>query len=185
MKPPKPSLWPFVATVVVLMSWTALSVAQSLSPNALSSREPAAAALRDAVLAIAPQRWEFFTASPQGRQYVAYRTGSGRSALSLPQSEASNWFGISRAQRAQGPELAALHQQVANWVKCTDKAASHRCLWRAAEARPQPLRNEARRKTLCGDLLLAQEKPTPFEFRSFDLPRFRVLQAARVEVSCN
>jgi antimicrobial peptide system SdpA family protein len=181
----KMPLWPFITTLVVLTSWTALSVVQSLAPNALSSREPAAAALRDAVLAIAPQRWEFFTASPQGRQYLAYRTGSDESALSLPQTKAENLFGLSRAQRAQGPELAALHEQVSEWVKCKDRSASRACLRQAAQARPLPLRNEARRKTLCGDLVLAQEKPTPFEFRSFDLPQFRVLQTARVEVSCS
>ena len=74
---------------------------------------------------------------------------------------------------------------MANWKKCVDKSASQKCIRQAAEERPQALRNGAKRKTLCGDLLLAQEKATPFEFRSFDLPNFRVLQAARVEVSCN
>jgi antimicrobial peptide system SdpA family protein len=179
------ALWPFVTTILVLMSWTALTIVQSLSPHALSSREPTAVAVRDAVLAIAPQRWEFFTASPKGRQYAAYRTQTGESALSLPQSKAANLFGVARTQRAQGPELAALHQQVSNWTKCADKSASQRCIQRATKERPQALRNEARRRSLCGDLLLAQEKATPFEFRSFDLPNFRVLQAARVEVSCN
>ncbi|MDR6169140.1 SdpA family antimicrobial peptide system protein [Curtobacterium sp. SORGH_AS_0776] len=178
-------VWPFVTTVVLLMSWTALTIVQSLSPHALSSRDPAAVKVRDTVLAIAPQRWEFFTASSKGRQYVAYRTQTGESALSLPQARATNMFGVSRAQRAQGPELAALHQRVANWTKCTDKSASQKCIRQAAEVRPQSLKNEAKRRTLCGDLLLAQEKATPFEFRSFDLPNFRVLQAARVEVSCN
>lgn len=182
---PKRAPWPFVTTVVLLMSWTALSIVESLSPHALSSRDPAAVKVRDAVLTIAPQRWEFFTASSKGRQYVAYRTRTGESALSLPQGKATNMFGVSRAQRAQGPELAALHQQVANWKKCVDKSASQKCIRQAAEERPQALRNGAKRKTLCGDLLLAQEKATPFEFRSFDLPNFRVLQAARVEVSCN
>jgi antimicrobial peptide system SdpA family protein len=177
--------WPFVTTIVVLMSWMTLTIVQSLSAHALSSREPAAVAVRDAVLAIAPQRWEFFTASSRGRQYVAYRTQTGESALSLPQSRATNMFGVSRTQRAQGPELAALHLQVTNWMKCADKSASQKCIRRAAEEQPQVLRNEARRKTLCGDLVLAQEKATPFEFRSFALPNFRVLQAARVEVSCN
>ncbi|ROS58676.1 antimicrobial peptide system SdpA family protein [Curtobacterium sp. PhB172] len=179
------AVWPFATTVVVLMSWTALTIVQSLSPHALSSREPVAVAARDAVLAIAPQRWEFFTASSKGRQYVAYRTQTSEAALSLPQGKAANMFGVSRAQRAQGPELAALHQQVANWKKCVDKSASQKCIRQAAEERPQALRNGAKRKTLCGDLLLSQEKATPFEFRSFDLPNFRVLQAARVEVSCN
>jgi antimicrobial peptide system SdpA family protein len=182
---PKRTLWPFVTTIVVLMSWTTLTIVQSLSPHALTSRDPAAVAVRDAVLGIAPQRWEFFTASPRGRQYVASRTQTGESALSLPQAKATNLFGVSRAQRAQGPELAALHQQVTNWTKCVDKSASEKCMQRAAEEQPQVLRNEARRKTLCGDLLLAQEKATPFEFRGFDLPDFRVLRAARVEVSCN
>lgn len=182
---PKQALWPFVATVVLLMSWTGLSIVESLSPHAMSSRDPAAVKVRDAVLAVAPQRWEFFTASSRGRQYIAYRTQTGKSALSLPQGKASNMFGVSRAQRAQGPELAALHQQVANWTKCVDKSASQKCIRRATEEQPQALKNEAKRKTLCGDLLLAQEKATPFEFRGFDLPNFRVLQAARVEVSCN
>lgn len=181
----KPALWPFVTTIVVLMSWTVFTIVQSLSPNALTGRDPAAVEVREAVLAIAPQRWEFFTASSKNRQYVAYHTRTGESALSLPQAKAMNMFGISRAQRAQGPELAALHQQVAKWTKCVDKSASQECVRRVAEERPQALRNEARRKTLCGDLLLAQEKATPFEFRGFDLPNFRVLQAARVEVSCN
>lgn len=182
---PKATLWPFITTIVVLMSWTTLTILQSLSPHVLTSREPASMAVRDGVSALAPQRWEFFTASSKGRQYVAYRTESDQSALSLPQAKAANAFGISRAQRAQGPELAALHQQVSKWTKCADKSASEECIHRAAGDRPQVLRNGASRKTLCGDLLLAQEKATPFEFRTFDLPNFRVLQAARVEVSCN
>lgn len=182
---PKRALWPFVTAVVLLMSWTTLSIVESLSPHALSSRGPTAVKVREAVLTIAPQRWEFFTASSKGRQYVAYRAQTGESVLSLPQGKAMNMFGVSRAQRARGPELAALHQQVANWKKCVDKSASQKCIRQAAEERPQDLRNGAKRKTLCGDLVLAQEKATPFEFRSFDLPNFRVLQAARVEVSCN
>lgn len=179
------SLWPFFACVGLLMGWTGLCVFQSLAPNALSQGGPATTALRDAVLAIAPQRWEFFTKSPQAAQILAYRVGTGESALSLPQSRSSNAFGLSRAQRAQGPELAALHQQVEKWSTCRDKSDSTACLARTKVREPELLRNDAAFRTLCGELVLTQEKPTPFEFRDFGLSEFRVVRAAHVEVRCS
>jgi antimicrobial peptide system SdpA family protein len=175
----------FILSTVVLVGWTGLTVVASLSPNALSSRDAVPSALRDAVTTVAPQRWEFFTASPRGKQLIALTTDGRESALDLPQSKLSNFAGISRAQRAQGPELAALQQQVTGWVTCADRSDSSGCLNDARTKSALHLANDARRKTLCGPMILAQAKPTPFEFRRFDLPDLRVIRAVRVEISCN
>ncbi len=177
--------WVFIIATAVLFLWTALTVVESLAPNALTQHTKAAAAFRGAIVAIAPQRWEFFTASPEKPTLLAYQASSLNSLMQLPQTKATNLFGWSRTQRAQGPELALLAQDVTKWQKCDSPGDPHSCLVAAQSATPQAAANKAAHQSLCGDVVLADVKPTPFAFRMLGYGNTAITQTATLELSCN
>jgi hypothetical protein len=77
-----------------------------------------------------PQAWAFFTKSPQSPSILAYKNESGNVWIrldTLPQSEPSNLYGLSRNQRAQPTELAILASET-TFTKCDDYL--NRCLAR-------------------------------------------------------
>ncbi|MEW2015333.1 SdpA family antimicrobial peptide system protein [Rhodococcus sp. NPDC076796] len=127
-----------------------------------------------------PEKWGFFTKDPQSSQYGAYRLGSTESLLSTPQSLPRNAFGLSRTQRAQGAELAILGHQ-ATWSDCNDYLDS--CIDQAADV--MNIDSSTRTRTVCGEVLLTEEKLIPWSFREQsrqDQPW--VLRTARVRVQC-
>ena len=73
-------------------------------------------ALRAELNTVAGQNFAFFTRSPETDQIDAYRLDPdgtvGASLLVTPQAKPANLFGLSRTQRAQGPELAILLREV-------------------------------------------------------------------------
>ncbi|MDQ0540899.1 antimicrobial peptide system SdpA family protein [Curtobacterium flaccumfaciens] len=177
--------WVFLITLVVLFLWTAVCVLESLAPSALTQHTKVAAAFRGAIVAIAPQRWEFFTASPEKPVLVAYRQDSLDSLMQLPQSKAENLFGLSRTQRAQGPELALLAPQVKTWVKCDSPGDPGACLSVARESSPQAVKNDAAHQTLCGAVVLAEVKPVPFAFRGFGYESSSITRTATLDLTCS
>lgn len=174
----------FCLTATVLTLWLVLTTVLSLAPHALSPRGPAASAVQAAVLSIAPQRWEFFTASQQKPTITVYNAETLHSLLVFPQTAPRNAFGLSREQRAQGPELAILASE-ADWSRCRTRSEGATCLYRARSQPAEPVENDALSRTVCGDVILAQERPTPFEFRRFDLGATSITRAAHLQVSCN
>lgn len=182
---PARSCWIFYGAFGLGIVWLVLAAFESLAPNALSARSIWGVRVHDAIVVISPQRWEFFTAPPQKAQIAAYRRSDLRSALRTPQSKADNAFGLSRVQRAQGPELAILVQGVESWQNCDTPGQSERCLAVSSRLRPQVLTNSARHKSLCGVYVVAVQKPTPFEFRQFDYGDVSIRKTAVMDVSCN
>ncbi|WP_196249046.1 SdpA family antimicrobial peptide system protein [Rhodococcoides fascians] len=127
-----------------------------------------------------PEKWGFFTKDPQSSQYGAYRLGSTESLLSTPQALPRNAFGLSRTQRAQGAELAILGHQ-ATWTDCNDYLDS--CIDRATDV--TTIESSTRTHTVCGEVLLTEEKLIPWSFREQsrqDQPW--VLRTAQIRVQC-
>ncbi|MGO2034532.1 MAG: SdpA family antimicrobial peptide system protein, partial [Brevibacterium aurantiacum] len=83
-----------------------VSVFFSLPSNVLSDRGKVNAA-RVFSVDLAPQGWGFFTKPPSDSD-LFYYDGNLQSVMETPQGRADNLLGLSRTQRAQGPEGGAL-----------------------------------------------------------------------------
>lgn len=145
--------------------------------------------LRVELNTIAGQSFAFFTRSPQTEQIVAYRLlpeGTvGASLMVTPQGRPANLFGVSRTQRAQGPELANLVQAVEPkmWLDCT--GLDHRdCLDQIARAPKALLRNTSPVPTACGQVLLAAERTTKWAYRRLTDSRYVIHQIVPASIDC-
>lgn len=177
-------LWVFYLALLVLSGWTITTAFASLAPNAISPQSAEGAALRGALVTMAPQRWEFFTASPQERQVAVYDNRGSAVVMRLPQTKSTNLFGLSREQRAQGPEIAILSGEIQHWVTC-QPGQTRDCLSASSATVSESITNDVRRRSLCGEYVFAIQEPTPFEFRAFDYGNASALKAAKVDVLCN
>ncbi|MEU9099167.1 SdpA family antimicrobial peptide system protein [Streptomyces sp. NPDC048361] len=68
--------------------------------------------IRPALNILTPETWAFFTRNPESVQNGIYgydHAGGVRNLLRTPQGNPANIFGLSRTQRAQGPELGYIH----------------------------------------------------------------------------
>lgn len=131
-----------------------------------------------------PQSWQFFTKSPDDLELTAYQVtpGGGTRSLSLtPNSRPSNWFGLRRSQRSQGPEIAAIANSLTRWSKCEP---SQDCVAQAAAGEPVQVVNRWEHPTLCGPVVLVQTRPVPWAYRNrYDGWRLDV-KTARVDAAC-
>ncbi|MCX5069004.1 SdpA family antimicrobial peptide system protein [Micromonospora lupini] len=168
--------------LVLLM--LAVSIFFSFPSNVLSSRD--GGPLRSFSSRLLPQSWGFFTKPPSDPEFVPYRVGPNGTlefASLLPNSQRSNMYGLSRRQRAQGPELASLANQVQEWSDCADDTD---CLTNVAgRDNPRPVTNFSPVATLCGKVLLVETKPVPWAFRD-DYDGWRLdVRAALVNADCS
>jgi antimicrobial peptide system SdpA family protein len=139
--------------------------------------------VRSVVNGIVSENFAFFTRSPQSEQLDAYQTNSLISLLTTPQSKSSNLMGISRNQRAQGPEFAMLIKQVgASWLTCADR--SWGCVIQAREGIPIQLRNISPTPTICGNVILTIEKIVKWAYRDSVDGSYVILRTAHADVSC-
>jgi antimicrobial peptide system SdpA family protein len=138
--------------------------------------------IRKYVAMTVPQGWAFFTKPPDDPEIGIYDARTGRSILATPQTRVENFFGLSRTQRAQGPELATLASQVTAWVSCDVK--SHACVKPGENEEPEKVHNDAFVRTVCGEVVLTSERPTPWAYRDFGLPS-KVEQRAFLKVDCS
>lgn len=159
----RPVLGGLVALAVVV-AVLAVSVFYSLPSNVLSVRDGGPVRVFSAKAL--PQGWAFFTKPPSDAELVAYRVVDGRLdfASLTPNSRADNLFGLTRTQRAQGPEIAAMANQVEDWTSCP--AGSGDCLAPVAgSATEVEIENTSPVPTLCGPTVLVETEPVPFAFR--------------------
>src|SRR6201999_1340751 len=146
-------------------------------------------ALRVELNTIAGQSFAFFTRSPQTEQIMAYRLRpDGTAADSLlvtPQGKASNLFGLSRTQRAQGPELANLVRQVgaSAWVDCVGLDRTT-CIDQIAHQPKTLLHNTSPVPTVCGQVVLTAEKTTKWAYRRLTEDRYVIERIATVSIDC-
>ncbi|MGK5730262.1 SdpA family antimicrobial peptide system protein [Streptomyces sp. URMC 124] len=174
----------FTRTFAALMAVMAASVYFALPNNVTTpSWAPTAKFYSSAFV---PQGWAFFTKSPQSEQMGAYRPHGDDAPgnLSLtPQGKASNLFGLSRRQRAQGPEEALLNASVPGWDPCQD--TNDACL-RAAAARPaHAVTNTSPQPTLCGDVVMTNERPVPWAYRDLSPETSHITRTVHLRITCH
>lgn len=118
-----------------------------------------------ATITIAPQSWPFFTKPPSDPELTSYQIVDNQidSASVFPNVDASNLFGLSRTQRAQGPELANLAVVIpeSNWTVCAE-VVDEDCLIHAASLEPIAVKHDYPHPSLCGDIILVESEPVRF-----------------------
>lgn len=134
--------------------------------------------------ATVPESWQFFTRDPETVSYVLYRDGEHAHRLdTLPQSSASNLFGLSRNQRSQDTEKAILASKASQWFTCGGMAPNE-CLRSSREEPAQKVPGLRRAPNFCGDALLAIQKPRPFVYRNLSSEEYSIDKVAHLRISC-
>ncbi|MFJ9906237.1 SdpA family antimicrobial peptide system protein [Streptomyces sp. NPDC101152] len=174
----------FCVACLVLFGYLAAGLFYTLPSNALSSRHSKGA--RPVFNTLVPENWAFFTRNPQTTQtgvYAQRADGSIRNLLRTPQGDPSNFFGLSRRQRAQGPELGYLNANAAGkWADCAGYLDD--CVKEAAAKPAVQVKNTNPVPTVCGDAYLTQEETVPWSFRNQVPYVRRVLKVAHLDVRC-
>jgi sporulation delaying protein A len=138
---------------------------------------------------IAEQNFAFFTRSPETEQIDVYRLqrdGSvGASLLVTPQARSANLLGLSRNQRAQGPELANLLRAVpANvWADCAELDRTT-CIDGVVRRPKALLRNNSPVPTVCGQVALTVESTTKWAYRRLTETRHTIERIAPASIDC-
>lgn len=177
-----------VAYATVLAAVGLWSVAATSPSNVVWERTQLPA-VRAELNMIAGENFAFFTRSPESEQIDAYRLRPdatvGASLLVTPQAEAANLFGLSRTQRAQGPELATLLRAVPPdaWADCTalDRPT---CLAGVARQPKAQLANNSPVATVCGAVVLTVERTTKWAYRHLTDTRYTIEHLAAASVAC-
>ncbi len=136
--------------------------------------------------AIWPQGWTFFSDAATVPVLVAYLPGVPPLELTERQMSAAAHWGLNRVAYAQILESRQLAAQVPDggWQEC---AAGTRdaCLSLNLDATWYRVANRFTRPTLCGRLLLAYERPQPWQAdQSPDVVPRRIERTAAVQVRC-
>jgi antimicrobial peptide system SdpA family protein len=145
--------------------------------------------LRSELNRVAGQDFAFFTRSPESDQLDVYRLGAdgtvGPSLLVTPQIRTANLAGVSRTQRAQGPELALLLRAVpaGRWIDCTVLARTD-CLAGLSHRPMVMLHNNSPVPTLCGSAALSIESTTKWAYRRLTDDRYSIDKVAAVSIDC-
>ena len=183
MAEPSGPVWTFLAATLIGAVAFGYTVFMSLPSNVLYGQDDG---LRLSTDILVSQQFPFFTKNPQSESVNAYRTTGDDTPESLmitPQGRAQNLFGISRLQRAQGPELAFLaNETTVVWHTCSGTADE--CVRRAAAWPAQRFDSPSPLPTVCGDAFLTVERPVPFAYRKLVSYRFRTSKVAHVNVTC-
>jgi antimicrobial peptide system SdpA family protein len=146
-------------------------------------------AVRAELTKVAGQDFAFFTRSPETNEIDVYRLdpdGSvGASLRVTPQAKPANLFGLSRTQRAQGPELAILLHQIPpdGWIDCTelDRPA---CVDALSRHPKTLLRNNSPVPTVCGQVALSVESTTKWAYRRLTETRYSIERIAAASIDC-
>ncbi|CAB0575624.1 SdpA family antimicrobial peptide system protein [Corynebacterium diphtheriae] len=174
----------FWSTLFVLTSLMLVGIFFTLPSNVLSIRDGGEA--RTFFASYLPQSWGFFVKPQQDGEYRVYSIDGSESASridSFPNSSPSNFFGLSRSQRSQGPEIAEIVQQN-DWENC-NSVSIHECLVEASKDPPHvSAQNSAKDKTMCGELIFLHTKPTIWSYQDFSNERRTAEAYQHVTVKC-
>jgi antimicrobial peptide system SdpA family protein len=178
-----PGLVSAVVGILVTGVLLAGSIFFSLPSNVLSTRD--GGDLRAFSARFLPQSWAFFTKPPNDPEFVPYAVNDGGVdyAARLPNSRADNLYGLSRRQRAQGPEVAAMANQVRQWKNCEETEGDCPSVVAGSSA-PERVDNSSPVPTLCGRLVLVETRPVPWKFRDTYEGWRLDKRAAVVEAKC-
>lgn len=183
---PKSSKIALVVSAALLSTMFLVAILNSM-PTTVLSKTPPTHPVRQEIGRVAPETWAFFTKPPQEAEMGAYswkHDDEPKSLLHTPQGSARNWFGLSRTQRAQGPELAFLVNQV-DWKDCVGQIGE--CISSASDTGTvQEIKNSSPISTICGDVFLTQEKKIPWAFRDlYPGVQRTVEKVSMVKVNCD
>ncbi|MGW1072035.1 SdpA family antimicrobial peptide system protein [Streptomyces sp. NPDC002537] len=174
----------FIRTFAALLAVMAASVYFALPNNVTTpSWAPTAKFYSSAFV---PQGWAFFTKSPESEQMGAYRPNGDDEPHSLsmtPQGRAANLFGLTRRQRAQGPEEALLNAQVHGWEPCQD--SDDECLHGAAARPALAVTNTSPLPSLCGDVVMTNERPVPWAYRDLATDTAHITRTVHLRITCH
>ncbi|WP_191267543.1 SdpA family antimicrobial peptide system protein [Nocardiopsis terrae] len=141
------------------------SIFYALPSNTLSFRD--GGTVRTLFARTMPQNWAFFTKPPNDPELVPYtvnEAGAVEFASTMPNGRVDNLYGLSRTQRAQGPEIANLANQIEEWTDCGSLNGD--CLSGVASGAPvQRIENTSPVPTLCGKVVIARTEPVPWTYR--------------------
>lgn len=177
-----------IAYTVVLVVIGGVSLAASVPPNIVWGRAQLPG-LRANLNKIVGQDFAFFTRSPETDEIDAYRLTPegtiGDSLLVTPQAEPGNLYGVSRTQRAQGPELAILLREVpaSGWIDCATRDRGS-CIDELRGRRKARLHNDSPLPTLCGDVVLSIESTTKWAYRHLADTRYSIERIAAADIDC-
>lgn len=154
-----------LAALALVCSLLLGSIFFSFPSNVVSVRD--GGSVRTVSVELIPQNWPFFTKPPNDPEVIPYIVhGDGRIefASQFPNGRSENVFGLSRSQRAQGPEMANLANQVEEWVDCS--GVRDQCVETAVgQGVAQTIHNSSPVATLCGTVVLMQTEPVPWSYR--------------------
>lgn len=172
----------FVVASVAAGAFLLTSVFFTLPSNVLSHRD--GSAVRTFFTTLAPQNWAFFTRDPQSQEVVAYAIHDGalKNLMKTPQVRASNLFGITRIQRAQGVEIGEIYGSQLTWATCSDRWAQ--CMEQARAQKTQVIQNGSPVATVCGDVILVVQETTPWEFKDLYSDPVRIDRFAHLSSEC-
>jgi antimicrobial peptide system SdpA family protein len=177
-----------VVYVCLLATAGLATLAATLPSNVLWDRSQLLI-VRAELNTVAGQNFAFFTRSPESEQIVAYRLlpdgALGASLLHLPQGRAANLFGLSRTQRAQGPELANLMRAVpaTAWTDCTELGHDE-CVDGIRGRGKAMLRNTSPIPTICGEVALTAESTVKWAYRRLTADRYTIERVAPASIDC-
>jgi len=139
-------------------------------------------------VAFVPESWSFFTKEPDPTALIALvSTADGLEQKDrlepLPQSLASNGFGISCTQRSYDTEKALYAGKVQNWIDCGGMTNSE-CVSAAKAGEAQALDSAKGAPNLCGQWLLVQVHVVPYASREVTPYERQAYKAAKVSVRC-
>ncbi|MFC5824415.1 SdpA family antimicrobial peptide system protein [Nonomuraea insulae] len=136
---------------------------------------------REVARQIVPEGWAFFTSSPRTVYPQAYERYSGTwrargGSLVIP----SGLFGLNRAQRAEGTEMALLVYGLPKdaWSPCASQPA--KCLDETPVS--VTIRNTSNLRHVCGDIGIVNQEVLPWAWRRSDT--IMPSTVVRAEVRC-
>lgn len=149
----------FVVATAAAGAFLLASVFFTLPSNVLSHRD--GSTIRIFFTTLAPQNWAFFTRDPQSQEVVAYQVDGDqvRNLMRTPQVRASNLFGLTRKQRAQGVEIGEIYGSQLRWASCDAKW--DQCMTQARAQNSQTVANRSPVPTVCGEVILVVQETTP------------------------
>ena len=159
----------------------AYAVESSMEYNPLTTRGEVTSASR----LFLPESWKFFTRNPQEDQFAVYTRGSDGTwnpALSLPNVQAANLFGLNRFGRGQGVEFALLIHGAKKdgWSDCNDSPVA--CLERIKVSTHR--RNNTPNPSICGDVGVVLQPPVPWAWARWRDQIAMPSRVIRLEVRC-
>lgn len=175
--------------LVLLVSGVCIAVAAA---SALAAVPPTAIEMsdgnREAVRAVLPEGWSFFTRNPREERLRPWRrSGSGGWTDAAPGHNAGPdaLFGVHRGATAHSVELGTLQQAAlkrgAKWFDC-QWADVTSCLSSAPPT--ATVRNAAPRRTYCGQIGISAQAPTPWAWARDGARAKMPYKVLRVEVTC-